>query len=202
MIGFSHYSFCPLLWHQLLPCVVFFSVSVVMSCCVFLVSSVIFCPYLSFLSGVKGMTIVFGPNLQVPYRVLSLASRVACPSIYLCLLNAFGLGASAVFSNDNGEPMAVSVRSLVTLFISVFLSVVRLCLPQSPLLAVLWSSWLCFFSLECVSSLSLLPLGRLRWLYCGRFLGFELALLECACLPSRCSPRSPLLVAQWFLFLR
>ena len=52
-IGFSHYSFCSLLWHQLLPCVMFFSVSVVMSCCVFLVSSVIFCPYLSFLSGVK-----------------------------------------------------------------------------------------------------------------------------------------------------
>ena len=58
-IGFSHYSFCSLLWHQLLPCVMFFSVSVVMSCCVFLVSSVIFCPYLSFLSGVKVMTIQF-----------------------------------------------------------------------------------------------------------------------------------------------
>ena len=68
--------------------------------------------------------------------------------------------------------MAVSVRSLVSLFISVFLSVVRVCLPRSPLLAVLWSSWLCFFFflLECVSSLSLLPLGRLRWLYYG-FLG-------------------------------
>ena len=129
-IGSSHYSFCPLLWHQLLPCAMFFSFSLVMSCCVFLVSSVNFCPYLSFLSGVKGMTIVFGPNLQVPYRVLSLASRVACPSIYLCLLNAFGLGASAVFSNDNGEPMAVSVRSLVTLFISVFLSVVRVSIPR------------------------------------------------------------------------
>ena len=47
-IGFSHYSFCSQLWHQLLPCVMFFSVSVVMSCCVFLVSSVIFCLYLSF----------------------------------------------------------------------------------------------------------------------------------------------------------
>ena len=66
-IGFSHYSFCFQLWHQLLPCVMFFSVSVVMSCCVFLVSSVIFCLYLSFLSGVKGMNIVFGPNLQVPW---------------------------------------------------------------------------------------------------------------------------------------
>ena len=116
-VGFSHYSFCPLLWHQLLPCVMFFSVSLVMSCCVFLVSSVIFCPYLSFLSGVKGMTIVFGPNLQVPYRVLSLASRVAYPSIYLCLLYVFGLGAGAVFSNDKSELMTVSVRSLVTLFI-------------------------------------------------------------------------------------
>ena len=143
-IGFSHYSFCLLLRHQLLLCVMFFLVSVVMSCCVFLVSSVIFCPYLSFLSGVKGMTIVFGPNLQVPW-VLSLVSRVACPSIYLCFLNVFGLGAGAVFSNDNGEPMAVSVRSLVPLFISVFLSVVRVCLPRSPLLAVLWSSWLFFF---------------------------------------------------------
>ena len=111
----------------------------------FLVSSVNFCPYLSFLSGVKGMTIVFGPNLQVPYRVLSLASRVACPSIYLCLLNVLALGGGAVFCNDNGEPMAVSVRSLASLFISVFLSVVRVCLPRSPLLAVLWSSWLCFF---------------------------------------------------------
>ena len=45
------------------------------------VSAVIFCPYLSFLSGFRGMTIVFGPSLQVPYRVLSLGSRVACPSI-------------------------------------------------------------------------------------------------------------------------
>ena len=66
-IGFSHYSFCSLLWHQLLPCVMFFSVSVVMSCCVFFLSSVIFCPYLSFLSDVKGVNIVFGPKLQVPW---------------------------------------------------------------------------------------------------------------------------------------
>ena len=118
-IGFSHYSFCP---HQLLLCVMFFSISVVMSCCVFLVSPVIFCPYSSFLSGVKGMTIVFGLNLQVLW-VLSLVSRVACPSIYLCFLNVFGLGACAVFSNANGEPMVVSVRSLVALFISVDSSV-------------------------------------------------------------------------------
>ena len=140
-IGFNHYSFCSLLWHQLLPCVMFFSVSVVMSCCVFLVSSVIFCPYLSFLSGVKGMTIVFGPNLQVPW-VLSIVSRVGSPSIYLCFLNVFVLGAGAAFSNAIGKPVAVSVRSLVSLFISVFLSVVRVCLPRSPLLAVMWSSWL------------------------------------------------------------
>ena len=143
-IGFSHDSFCPLLWHQLLPWVMFFSVSVVMSCCVFLVSSVIFCPYLSFLSGVKGMTIVFGPNLQVPW-VLSLASRVSCPSIYLCFLNVFGLGATREKRVGYRVPMAVSVRSLVALFISVFLSVVQVCLPRSPSLAVLWSSWLCFF---------------------------------------------------------
>ena len=142
--GFIHYSFCPLLWHQLLPCVMFFSGSVVVGCCVFLVSSVIFCPYLSFLSGVEGMNIVFGPSLQVPW-VLSLVSRVACPSIYLCFLNVFGLSSGAFFSNASGEPMAVSVRSLVTLFISVFISAVRVCLPRSPLLAVLWSSWLYFF---------------------------------------------------------
>ena len=141
-IGFSHCSFCPLLWHQLFPCVMLFSVSLVMSCCVFLASSVIFCPYLSFFSGVKEMTTVFGPNLQVLYRVLSLASRVACLSIYL--------GAGAIFSNDKGEPMAVSVRSLVTLFISVLLNVVRGCLHRSPLLAVLWSSWLFFCLSVCV----------------------------------------------------
>ena len=137
-IGFNHYSFCSLLWHQLLPCVVFFSVSVVMSCCVFLVSSVIFCPYLSFLSGVKGMAIVFGPNLQVPW-VLSLVSRVACPSIYLGVLNVFVLGASAAFFNANGEQMAISVRSLVTVFISLFLSVFRVCLPRSPLCSEFFS---------------------------------------------------------------
>ena len=59
----------------------------------------VFCYLLSLLknlSGVKGMTIVLGPNLQVLW-VLSLVSRVACPSIYLCSLNAFGLGACAVF---------------------------------------------------------------------------------------------------------
>ena len=62
----------------------------------------------------------------------------------------------------------------------VFLSVVGVCLPRSPLLAVLGFSWLCFFccfffvffffASVCASSLSLLPLVRLRWLYCG-FLG-------------------------------
>ena len=168
----------------------------------FLVSSVIFCPYLSFLSGVKGMTIVFGPNLQVPW-VLSLVLRVACPSIYLSFLNVFGVGASVVSSNANGESMAVSVWSLVTLFISVFLSVVRVCLPRSPLLAVLWSSWLCyFFLLECVCLPSLCS-PSVAFVGCtGVFLGSELALLECACLPSRCSLRSPLLVALWFLILR
>ena len=110
----------------------------------FLVSSVIFCPYLSFLSGVKGKTIVLGP------WVLSLVSRVACPSTYLCFLNVFILGAVAGFSNTNGVPMAVSVR----LFISVFLSVVRVCLPRSPLLAVLCSE---FFAEVCVFLLSSRP---------------------------------------------
>ena len=117
------------------------------------------------------MTIVFGPNLQVPYRVLSIASRVACPSIYLCLIIKRFRSRSerADFCNDNGEPMAVSLRSLVTLFISVFLSVVRVCLPRSPLLAVLWSSWLCFFFL-----------------------------LECVCLPSLYSPWVPSLAVLRF----
>ena len=50
---------------------------------------------------------------MVPW-VLSLVSRVSCPSIYLCFLNVFGLGAGAVFPNTNGEPMAVSVRLLET----------------------------------------------------------------------------------------
>ena len=107
----------------------------------------VFCYLLSllkFFSGVKGMTIVFGPNLQVPW-VLSLASRVSCPSIYLCFLNVFGLGATREKRVGYRVPMAVSVRSLVALFISVFLSVVQVCLPRSPSLAVLWSSWLCFF---------------------------------------------------------
>ena len=55
----------------------------------------------------------------------------------------------------------------------VFLSVVGVCLPRSPLLAVLWSSWLCFFfcffffASVCASSISLLPLDRLLWLYRG-----------------------------------
>ena len=50
----------------------------------FLVSSVIFCPYLSFLSGVKGMTIVFGPNLE---RAMGLiASIKGRLSFYLPLL--------------------------------------------------------------------------------------------------------------------
>ena len=101
---------------------------------------------LSFFSGVKGMTIVFGPNLHVPW-VLLLVSRVTCLSIYLCFLSVFGLGTGAVFSKANGEPMAVLVRSLVTLFISVFLS-----------------------GFECVS------LGRLCWLYCGRVLLLECVL--------------------------
>ena len=117
------------------------------------------------------MTVVFGPNLKV-LRVLSLVSRVACPSIDLvCFLNVFGLGAGAFFSNANGKPMTVWVRSLVTLFISVFLSVVRVCLLRSPLLAVLYMVFLALsFLLECVCSHSLLTLGRLRWLHCG-FLG-------------------------------
>ena len=59
----------------------------------------------------------------------------------------------------------------------VFLSVVGVCLPRSPLLAVLWSSWLCFFFfffffffflLQCVRLPSLCsPIDRLRWLYRG-----------------------------------
>ena len=62
----------------------------------------------------------------------------------------------------------------------VLLSVVGVCLPRSPLLAVLWSSWLCFFfffffASVCASSISLLPLDRLRWLcrgFRGLWVGF------------------------------
>ena len=92
---------------------------------------------------------------------------------------------------------AVSVRSLVTLFISVLHNVIRVCLPRSPLLAVLWCSWLFFFCLSvcvfplfapprspslvllrfswaltwlCLSvrvSLLASPLGRLCWFHYG-----------------------------------
>ena len=74
--------------------------------------------------------------------------------------------------------MAVSVRSLATLFISVLLNVVRVCLPRSPLLAVLWSSWLFFFLLECVCLPSLCS-PSVAFVGCTTvFLGSELALLE------------------------
>ena len=138
-----------------------------------------------------------------PSAVGLIASIKGRLSFYLpLLLNVFGLGAGAVFSNDNGELMAVSVRSLVPLFISVFLSVVRVCLPRSPLLAVLWSSWLFFFLLEYVCLPSLCS-PSVAFVGCTAvILGSELALLECAFPSSRCSPRPPLLVALWFLFLR
>ena len=75
--------------------------------------------------------------------------------------------------------MAVSVRSLVSLFISVFLSVVPVCLSRSPLMAVLWSPWLClFFWLECVCLPSLCS-PSVAFVGCTTvFLGSELTLLE------------------------
>ena len=110
------------------------------------------------------------PPSAVQGLIASIKGRL---SFYLPLLiKRFRYRRRRLFSNDKEGPMAVSVRSFVTLFTSVFLSVVRVCLPRSPLLAVLWSSWLYFlffFGLS-VSSLSLLPLGRLRWLYYS-FLG-------------------------------
>ena len=88
------------------------------------------------------MTIVFGLNLQV---VLSLVSRIACPSIYLCFLDVFGLRRRHRFFKRQWGTNGRIGKVLVTIFISVFLSVVRVCLPRSPLLAVLWSSSVCFF---------------------------------------------------------
>ena len=103
-----------------------------------------------------------------PSAVGLIASIKGRLSFYLPLLfKRFRSRRGRRFSNSNGKPMTVSVRSLVTLFISVFLSVVRVFLPRSPLLALLCSE---FFASVCVSSLSFLPLGRLSWLYCG-FLG-------------------------------
>ena len=92
--------------------------------------------------------------------------------------------------------MAVSVRSFLTLYISVFLSGFEyvslgrlcwlycgrvlllecVCLPSlcSPSVAFVGCTVVFLGSelvlLECVSPLSLLPLGRLRWMYYG-FLG-------------------------------
>ena len=168
------------------------------------------------------MTIVFGPNLQVPW-VLLLVSRVACLSIYLCFLSDFDLDAGAVFSSANRVQMAVLARSLVTLFIFVFLSVSSvfpsvafvgctvvvficlsvclhsLCSPSVSFVGctvVFLSSELVF--LECVCLPSLCS-PSVAFVGCTVvFLGSELVLLECACLPSRCSPRSPLLVALLF----
>ena len=165
----------------------------------FLVSPVIFCPYLSFFSGVKGMTIVFGLNLQVLW-VLSLVSRVACPSIYLCFLNVFGLGACAVFSNANGEPMVLSVRSLVTLFISVDSSVSSSvafvgCTVFFLVLFFFFCLSVCVFPLFAPPRSPSLAVLRFCWALSWRCLSVRVSF-------SRCSPRSPLLVALWFLFLR
>ena len=85
--------------------------------------------------------------------------------------------------------MAVSVRSLVTIFISVFLSVVRVCLPRWPFLDVLWSSWLFFlFFVLFFFCLSVCPLCVLCLLFV--FL-FSLCLLFAP-------PRSPSLVVLRF----
>ena len=97
------------------------------------VSSAIFCPYLRFLFGAKGMTIVFGPNLQVLW-VLSLVLRVVCPSTYLCFSSVFSLGAGTFSSSANGEPMVTLERSSVAPFIFVFPSgLSRLCFFSSKL---------------------------------------------------------------------
>ena len=104
-----------------------------------------------------------------------IASIKGCLSLYLPLLfKQFQSRRRRLFSNVNGEPMAVSVRSLVTLLFSVFLNVAF----------VLWSSWSCLL-LECMC---LLPLCSPLVTFAGCTvvsLGSEFALLECACLPSR-----------------
>ena len=129
--------------------------------------------------------------------LIAVACLFTCP----CFSNAYVLGAGAFSSNVIGELMAVSVRSLVTPSIYVFSSP-NVCVSLS--LGLLGR--LCFgctvvsFGLVLSVPSSFAPLGRLYWLYCG-FLGSELALLESACLPSLCSPRSPLLAVLWFSWL-
>ena len=58
-------------------------------------------------------------------------------------------------------------------------------------------SW--FFLSVCVSFFSLLP--SVAFAGCCGFLGSELVFLECVCLSSLCSPRSPLLAVLWFSWL-
>lgn len=172
------------------------------------------------------MTIVFVQNLRVPWGPL-LVSRVACLFICPFFSNTLVLGAGAFSSNVIGELMVVSVRSLVTPPISVFPSsnvcvslslglLGRLCFgctvvslglflsaPSSLPPSITFVGCTAVFvalSRFCLSVRVLLlfaPLSRLYSLYCG-FLVSELVLLECACLPSPCFPRSPLLVALLF----
>ena len=77
----------------------------------------------------------------------------------------------------------------------VFLLVVRVCLPRSPLVF--------FFCLSaCVFPLFAPPPPSVAFVSSTAvYLGSELALLECACLHSRCSPRSLLLGCTVVSFL-
>ena len=69
-----------------------------------------------------------------PSAVVLIASIKGRLSFYLPLLfKRLRSRRRLRFSNASGEPITVSVRSFVTLFISIFLSVVRVCLTRSPL---------------------------------------------------------------------
>ena len=134
-----------------------------------------------------------------------LVSKVVCIFICPCFSNVFVIGAGAFSSKVIGELMVVLVRSLVTPSISVFPSPnVCVSLPLGLLLRLCFGCTVVSLGLV-LGVLSSLPpppplLGRLCWLYCG-FLGSELFFLECVCLPSLCSPRSPLLAVLWFSWL-
>ena len=129
----------------------FSSVSVVLN--LLLCVPRVFCYLLSLLKFFVWCPVLFAQNLRVPWGSL-LVARVACLFICPCFSNGFVLGAGAFSSKVIGELLAVSVKSLVTPSISVFLSP-NVCLPLP------WSTR-----------------SPLFWLYCGLFgIGLECTLL-------------------------
>ena len=122
-----------------------------------------------------------------------LVSKVACLFNCPCFSYVFVLGAGAFSPKVIGRWWFLPSLSFL----------VRTCVSPSRLvysfdfvLAVLWSLWDWSWVFPPLCPL----LSRLCWLYCG-FLGSELLFLECVCLPSLCSPRSPLLAVLWFSWL-